>query len=141
MTSMLEPILGQLDRRVIILFIAIMAVGIILALIKKVFKIVFVLGAFVAIALLIMPMAEDFQERYQFSLANGELSITVDGEEYTIDRLECKEITVTNLGLDGGYSLSANLGDEVLNIKIPVFMVSSIEGFADRYDIPIKINT
>lgn len=138
MTTMLEPILGSLDNRIVIVFIVIMVICLILAIIKKVFKVALFVAALAIIASIIMPIASDFQEKYQFSLEDGTAVITVDGQEFKMDRVECKSIEMENKG-SAGYELRAEMTDGVLDIIIPAFMLDSVQHFAERYGIPIEV--
>lgn len=139
MTTMLEPILGSLDNRIVIIFIVIMVICLILAIIKKVFKVALFVAALAIIATIIMPIASDFQDKYQFSLESGTAVITIDGQEFKMDRVQCKSIEMENKG-SGGYELRADMGDEgVLDIIVPTFMLDSVKHFAERYGIPIEI--
>lgn len=138
MTTMLEPILGNLDNRIVIVFIVIMAICLILALIKKVFKVAIFVAILAIAASFLMPIAKDFQEKYQFSLEDGTAIIKVEGQEYKLDRIECKNIEMENKG-SAGYELRAETSDGTLDIIVPTFMLDSVKHFAERYGIPIEV--
>lgn len=138
MTTMLEPILGTVDPKIIYMFAGIMGVCIILAIIKKVFKVAIIVTIIAAIALAIVPFAEDFQEKYKYNLEDGIVTIMIEGQQYLIDRADCKSIEMQNEGM-AGYSLRVVASDGALEIIIPTFMKPSVEDFASRYGIPITV--
>ena len=138
MESMLEPILGTIDTRVIWVFIAVMGICIILSIIKKAIKLTVVIGIIAAIAIFVAPMAEDFQSRYHFEMVDGAITMTINGEEVSVEKDICKEIELENKGAEG-YELRAVTTDGTLDIMIPTFMRDGIKTFAERYGIPIEV--
>lgn len=138
MTTMLEPILGTLDTRIVMVFVGIMAICIVLSLIKKAFKVAIIVAILAILVSMLVPLANEFQEKYKFSLEDGIVSITLDGQEYTIDRLECESIYLENKGMDG-YALVIQMEEGVFQVTIPRFMLESMQNFAERYNIPLDV--
>ena len=135
MDIVLQPILSELDPRVITGVVVLLLIVGVLALIKKVIKI----GVIVIILALSMstlgPMAHSFQENYKFNVENGVIRVVLDGAEYEIDKDLCKKITLTNKGVTG-YEVEAEFKDEILKIVVPTFMMSKIQAFGNKHDIP-----
>ena len=138
MESMLEPILGNIDVNILWIFIAIMGVCIILSIIKKAIKLTIFVAAIAAIAIVLVPMAQDFQTKYNFQMENGSIVMTINGEEVSVEKDICKEIELENKGSQG-YELRAVTDEGTLDIIIPTFMKEGVEVFADRYGIPIEV--
>ena len=140
MSSILEPILGSLEPWAIYVFIAMMAVCLILSVIKKVFKITALVSVLIIIAIIILPMANDFQDRYGFSVEDGVANIKMQGQVYKLDSKLTKSIEMKDNG-SGDYLLIAPSVDNegTLNVLVAKWMLDPIKEFADRYGIKFTL--
>lgn len=138
MTSMLEPILGQVDPTVLWVFIGIMAVCVVLSIIKKAIKIAVTVALIASLATVIAPLAQEFQENYKFEIVDSTAILKIKGEEFRLSRDECKDIRLENKG-SKGYSLIVDTKNGKLDIIIPTFMMTSMRDFADKYGIPVSV--
>lgn len=138
METLLEPILAELDMKVVIVAVGILLTIGIIALVKKVMK----AGISVIIVAILIatlgPMAQSFQENYRFNIEGGVMQIGLGENDYVIDRDSCKEIKLTNKGI-AGYEVEAVFEDGLLKIMIPTFMMGQIVTFSDRYNIPTTV--
>ena len=138
METLLEPILAELDYRVVIGAVAILLIVGALALVKKVIKVGIVVIILALSLSTLGPMAQSFQENYKFNVENGVIHIVLSGNEYTIDKDLCEEINMTSKGIKG-YELEAVFEDGTLRVMIPTFMVEKIQAFGNKHGIPMNI--
>lgn len=144
MESMLAPILQEVDTRILIGFAVVMGILVVVTLIKKAVKLSAVVAAFAAIAIAIVPAANDFQEKYKFNIVDGAAVFSIEGTDYKIDKRTVDNIEMENTGFSGYKTVITFLGNEGeassnITLNIPTFMVSSIRDFADKQDIKIKV--
>lgn len=138
METLLEPILAELDYRVVIGAVAILLIVGVLALVKKVIKVGIVVIILALSLSTLGPMAQSFQENYKFNVENGAIHIVLSGNEYTIDKDLCEEINMTSKGIKG-YELEAVFEDGTLRVMIPTFMMGKIQAFGNKHGIPMNI--
>lgn len=138
MINMLEPILANVDTKVILIVAGILVISGILAIIKKVVKLGLVMLVVAILVSTLIPMAQSFQEKYSINVSNGVIALKVDGKEYNIDKENCKSITIENKGLST-YLVSAEFNAGRLAITMPGFMVNKIKDFGEKHKIPIKM--
>jgi len=138
MEMILEPILAELDHRVIIGAVALLLIVGVLALVKKVVKLGIVVIVIALAVSTLGPMAKSFQEDYKFSIEDGAIHMTISGAEYEISRESYKEIVIVNKGM-GKYEVQAVSNDGELKVIVPSFMISKIQDFGDRYGIPVTL--
>lgn len=139
MTSMLEPILAELDPRILWVIVGLFVALLIITLIKKAIKLTLTVACIIAALMILMPMAEDFQSKYNFDIEDGKAYITTEGQEFIIEELsKVKEAKFIYNGING-VDVSIKYTDTNMNFNVPSFLAESIQEYFDKYDIPYKI--
>ena len=139
MTSMLEPLLAELDPKIIWIIVGLFVALLIITLIKKAIKLTLTVACVIVALMILTPMAEDFQSKYKFDIADGKAYITAEGQEFIIEELnKVKDAKFVYNGLNG-VDVSIKYTDTNMNFNVPSFLAESIQEYFDKYDIPYKI--
>lgn len=139
MDNMLQPILAELDPNIVYLVVAVFAVLLVLTVIKKAIKLTIIVAVITGCVFMLAPMAEDFQERYQFTVEDSQVILKVDGREYIIDNpTNIKEAKLVYTGKQT-IDVVIKYTDTNLGFTVPVFMGDTIKDFFEEYDVKYKV--
>lgn len=139
MTSMLEPFLAELDPSVVWIVIALFVALLLITIIKKAIKFTIIVACLIAGLVLVIPVAEDFQSKYQFEITDGEAHITTEGQELIVGELsKIKSVKFTYSGLNG-VDVNIKYTDTNMSFTVPSFLAESLQEYFDKYDIDYKI--
>lgn len=130
-------LLSQVDPKVLTVSLVILVILCILSIIKKMIKLVVTFVIIAVFVGILMPIASDIQSKYNFSIDNGVIQMTIEGEEISFDKLECKEINVSDNG--DSYTVEIILNNTTPEIGMPKFMLKPLEAFADKCSIPVNV--
>ena len=141
MDNLVAPILAELDTNLVIaiavLMIILLAVSI--WVIKKVTKMVIFLACVVICLVFVVPAASSFQEKYNFSVEDNNITIISDGQEYTLGNLgEIKDITMVYNGMQG-VNINIKYKDSSLDIEVPVFINNLLKEYLDSRNMDYVI--
>ena len=121
--------LGNLDPNIVYVCIAVLAVGVILALIKKAMWIAFIMVVLGMAAYMLVPLAKDFQKNYYIGINDDkQLEIIVDGKTFSFGGEEngIKEINMERQQ-SGEYVLQIKYNDGgIATFTTPGYMRSTI---------------
>lgn len=139
MDNILQPILAELDPSVVYIVVAVFAVLLVLTIIKKAIKLAIIVAIITGCIFMLAPMAEDFQEKYSFTVESDQLIIKTGGREYKLNNpTAIKEAKLVYTGKQT-IDVKIKYTDTNLNFTIPVFMGEGIKDFLEQYDIPYKV--
>lgn len=139
MSSMLEPFLAELDPTIVYIVIGLFAVLLLITIIKKAIKFTIVVAAIIACLVLVVPMAQDFQSKYQFDIKDGAAHLVTEGQEVIVGELDkIKEVKFTYNGLNG-VDVKIKYTDTNMGFTVPSFLAESLQEYFDKYNIDYKI--
>ena len=139
MLSMFEPFLAELDPMIVWVVIGLFAVLLLITVIKKAIKFTIIVAAIIAGLVLVIPVAQDFQSKYQFEIADGKAMVVTDGQQVIIDNIgKVENVVFTYNGLNG-VDVSIKYTDTNMKFNVPSFLAESIQEYFDKYDIKYKI--
>lgn len=139
MLSMFEPFLAELDPMIVWVVIGLFAVLLLITIIKKAIKFTIIVAAIIAGLVLVVPVAQDFQSKYQFEITDGKAVVVTDGQQVIVDNVgKIDKVTFTYNGLNG-VDVEIKYTDTRMNFNVPSFLAESLQSYFDKYDIKYKI--
>lgn len=139
MSSLIQPILAELDPTIVMIVIAMFVVLLIITIIKKAIKFVIMTTVIIGVLILSIPAAKSFQENYNFEIKDNAAYIISQGQDYVIDDIgKIKSATFIYNGLNG-VDVQIKYIDTNFSINLPSFMAESLQKFFDKYGIAYKI--
>ncbi|MBR1453448.1 MAG: hypothetical protein IJ593_02220 [Lachnospiraceae bacterium] len=150
--SIKDQLLSTLDPNIVYMCVAVLAVLVILALVKKAFKIAAVIVVIAILFGFIAPMATEYQKNFSITSEDGVLTLTVNGEQYVLNTKEVKDKygevdnsdKILNVEMQrlasGEYTLTIKYADgNIGKFDVPGFMRSPIISFLDKYNVKHKL--
>lgn len=139
MENMLQPILAELDPKVVYIVVAMFALLVVLAIVKKALKIAIVVAVFGSCIFLLAPAAKEFQSNFKINTEQGAIHLLSEGQEYTIDNFA--NIKKATLIYNGKQQIEVDIeyNESFLNFTVPAFMGEQIKEFFDSHDVKYKI--
>ena len=141
MKLVMEPLLAELDIKLVYILAGILLVLAVLAIIKKVVKLGIII-LIVALAVTTLgPKAKQIQENLNIKVADGVVSVTLDGMEYNLDREVIKEIRMESGLSIGKYKVTTTLnnGADGVSFDLPLFMGDTVKQFAVKNRIKLEV--
>lgn len=145
----LDSTLGNLDPTVLYICAAILVVMLILGIIKKVASVIIIALVLALGCIYLVPQVIEYQDNFSIGInEDKELSITVDGKEFTIDgnsdETDDPSQTISNVNIErqsnGWYELEIMYEDaSKIAVNIPGFMRSPVLEYLDDQEIEYKL--
>lgn len=139
MSNVIYPIMAQLNSKTLVIIAAILIVAGLIAVIKKVIKLGFIIVVISLLIFALAPSAKTFQEKYSFKVNDDMAYITVNGSSYIINADEITSMKI-NDNKGNGYKVMFNDGSDNESITIPSFMCPLFTSFASKYNINTTID-
>lgn len=139
MIESIKQLLGTLDQKVLIAILVVLAILLVIALIKKLVKMAVFIIALMLVWTFVLPIAKEYQEKYNFRIIDNVAMITVDGKDISLDKEACDGIKFNGKSdTSDNYSISIILDGENVEFEVPKFIQDGIEKFAKSSDIKIE---
>ncbi len=135
-----QQILGSIDQRVLIAIVVILVILLIISIIKKLINLAVLVIMGMLLCSFVLPIVKEYQEKYNFQLDNGKLTMTVDEEVIEINKDTCKGIKLNGKSENDefNYSVSIIVEDKEIEVDIPKFMEEGLVKFAESSNILVE---
>lgn len=124
--------LSNVDQKVWIIIGIILVILFIISLIKKAVKLGILIAVILAINTFIIPVVNQYQEKYNFRIEDNVAMFTVNGKDISIDKETCQGIKFNGKNdTSGEYGISIIVDGETIEFEAPKFIQTGIQKFAD----------
>lgn len=146
--SLANQFLSELDPKIVIVCIVILAVAFILSLVKKAIHMAIVVAVLILGCTFIIPKATEFQKNYKIYTNEDEVMvIVVNGKEYKFgdERGDKERIPIDHIEMtkqkNGDYVINIKYGNNQGNyaFTIPSYMRDTIKSYIDKYGYELKL--
>lgn len=140
--EVLQQVVGTLDQRLLIGILVVLVILFIVSIVKKLVKLALFIMALILISTFILPIAKDYQKKYNFRIEEGIAMMTVEGKDLAITPSTCEGIEFKGK-IEGtnNYLVVLLIDKSEVEISVPNFIQIAIEKFAKASSIPLQGTT
>lgn len=137
--EVLQQVVGTLDQRLLIAIVVILIIAMVISVVKKLIKLALFVMALILVSVFVLPIAKDYQEKYNFRIEDGVAMITVEGKDVAVTPSTCKGIEFKGK-VDGtsNYLVVLLIDKSEVKIIVPNFIQKGLQAFAESSSIPIQ---
>lgn len=137
--EVIQQVIGTLDQRLLIGIVVFLVILLIVSIVKKLVKLAVFIIALILVSTFVLPVAKQYQEKYNFRIEEGVAMITAEGKDLAISPDTCKGIKL-NGKVEGtnNYSISIIIDDTEVEVYVPNFIQIALEKFANSEGIEVS---